>query len=292
MYRPDKHGRRRVVRMVYEVATFQALRDQLRCKEIWVAGARRWRDPDEDLPKDFESRRAEHYASLRKPLDPAEFFGALRQEMTAALGELDDALPGLDWVDITERPAGAIKLTPLEAAPEPRNLRRIKNEVARRWAAVPLIDVLKETVLRTGCLQAVTSVAGTGTLPPHILAERLMLAIYAYGTNTGIRSVISAAHGHSEEDIRYARRRYLTPDAARTVAIAIADATLAAATETARLNVGGRRFLLLLTSASLAESRPTPGDICRRLIGPRELRCRRARCSPRPAAGPRRTGSA
>ena len=147
--------------------------------------------------------------------------------MTAALAGLDDALPGLDWVDIADRPAGAIKLTPLEAGPEPRNLRRIKNEVARRWAAVPLIDVLKETVLRTGCLQAVTSVVGTGTLPPHILAERLMLAIYAYGTNTGIRSVISAAHGHSEEDVRYARRRYLTPDVARTVAIAIADATVA-----------------------------------------------------------------
>jgi DNA invertase Pin-like site-specific DNA recombinase len=98
VYRPDKHGRRRVVRMVYEVATFQALRDQLRCKEIWVAGAGRWRDPDEDLPKDFESRRAEHYASLRKPLDPAEFSGALREEMTAALAGLNDALPDLDWV--------------------------------------------------------------------------------------------------------------------------------------------------------------------------------------------------
>jgi hypothetical protein len=69
VYRPDKHGHRRVVRMVYEVATFQALRDQLRCKEIWVTGAGRWRNPDEDLPKDFEARRAEHYASLRKPLD-------------------------------------------------------------------------------------------------------------------------------------------------------------------------------------------------------------------------------
>jgi len=206
VYRPDKHGRRRVVRMVYEVATF----------------------PDEDLPKDFETRRAEHYASLRKPLDPAEFSGALREEMTTALAELNDTLPDLHWAEIADRPAGAIRLTPLEASPEPRNLRRIKNEVARRWAAVPLIDVLKETVLRTGCLQAVTSVAGSGTLPPGVLAERLMLAIYAYGTNCGIRSVISAAHGHSEEDVRYARRRYLTPDAARTVAIAIADATFAA----------------------------------------------------------------
>jgi hypothetical protein len=228
VYRTDKQGRRRVVRMVYEVATFQALRERLRCKEIWIVGAGRWRDPDEDLPKDFEARRPEHYASLRKPLDPGEFTGALRGEMTAALAGLEETLPDLDWVEIAERAAGAIRLTPLEAAPEPRNLRRVKNEVARRWAAVPLIDVLKETVLRTGCLRSVTPVAGSGTLPADVLAERLMLAIYAYGTNCGIRSVISAAHGHSEEDVRYVRRRYLTPDAARTVAIAIADATFAA----------------------------------------------------------------
>lgn len=49
-------------------------------------------------------------------------------------------------------------------------------------------------VLRTGCLQAVTSVAGSGHLPAETLAERLMLAIYAYGTNCGIRSVASAEH--------------------------------------------------------------------------------------------------
>jgi len=30
---------RRVVRSVYEICTFQALREQLRCKEIWVVGA-------------------------------------------------------------------------------------------------------------------------------------------------------------------------------------------------------------------------------------------------------------
>jgi hypothetical protein len=41
VYRADKRGQPRVVRMVYEVATFQALRDQLRCKEIWVVGADR-----------------------------------------------------------------------------------------------------------------------------------------------------------------------------------------------------------------------------------------------------------
>ena len=61
VYRTDQHGRQRVVRMVYEVVTFQALREHLRCKEIWITGAGRWRNPDDDhLPTDFETRRAEH----------------------------------------------------------------------------------------------------------------------------------------------------------------------------------------------------------------------------------------
>jgi hypothetical protein len=67
VYRVDGDGRRRTVRMVHEVATFQALREQLRCREIWVVGAGRWRDPDEDFPKDFEGRRAEHCAAGPHP---------------------------------------------------------------------------------------------------------------------------------------------------------------------------------------------------------------------------------
>jgi len=169
VYRDDKGGRRRTVRMAYEVATFQALREQLRCKEVSVVGAGRWRDPDEDLPKAFEARRGEHYASLRKPLDPAEFIEGLRSEMAGGLSALDEALPHLPWVDVADRRSGAIRLTPLDAAPEPRNLRGVKGEVGRRWAAVPLIDVLKDAVQRTGCLQAVTAVAGAGHLAPEVL---------------------------------------------------------------------------------------------------------------------------
>jgi hypothetical protein len=56
----DSRGRTRVIRHVYEACVFQALRERLRCKEIWVVGAHEWRNPDEDLPTDFETRRAEH----------------------------------------------------------------------------------------------------------------------------------------------------------------------------------------------------------------------------------------
>lgn len=212
--------------MVYEVCTFQALRDQLRCKEIWVVGADRWRNPAEDLPTDFEERRVEHYEALRKPMDPTEFITAMQEEMRAELDMLHDALPKCDFLEIKERKTGPIKLTPISAAPEPKNLRKLKQAVAARWGVVPLIDMLKEAVLRTGCLRTVTSVADRGNLPEDVLAERLLLAIYAYGTNTGIRAVVGGGTDrHSEDEIRYARRRYLTAEAARRVAIEIADAT-------------------------------------------------------------------
>jgi hypothetical protein len=66
----DSRGRTRIIRNVYEACVFQALRERLRCKEIWVLGAHEWRNPDEGLPSDFEIHRAEHYEKLHKPLDP------------------------------------------------------------------------------------------------------------------------------------------------------------------------------------------------------------------------------
>ncbi len=234
VFNDTSKGGRRVVRAVYEICTFQALRERLRCKEIWVVGADRWRNPNEDLPADFEAHRAAHYAALRKPLDPTAFIDQLREEMRTELGALDAAVPKLAWLEIAERGKnGPIKLTDLDAAPEPRNLRRLKVEVRTRWGTVPLIDMLKEAVLRTGCLVGVTAAAGRGDLAPEVLAERLLLAIYAYGTNTGIRAIAgNAVHGHGEDDIRYVRRRYLTAEVARAIAIEIANATFAARAHT------------------------------------------------------------
>jgi hypothetical protein len=45
----DSRKQTRVIRHVYEACVLQALRERLRCKEIWVVGAHEWRNPDEDL---------------------------------------------------------------------------------------------------------------------------------------------------------------------------------------------------------------------------------------------------
>jgi hypothetical protein len=74
----DNDGEERINRINYEIVTLQTLRDKLRCKEIWVKGANRYRNPDEDLPADFEERREENYKALKQPLDPEEYDGCAK----------------------------------------------------------------------------------------------------------------------------------------------------------------------------------------------------------------------
>ena len=224
----DSRKQTRVIRHVYEACVFQALRDRLRCKEIWVVGAHEWRNPDEDLPTDFETRRAEHYDKLHKPLDPTAFTAALRDEMRGQLAALNDALPGLEWLRITNRKSGAIQLTPLGPQLEPRNLRRLKKAIRDRWGQIPLIDMVTEAALRTGMLGELTAVGPREALARAVLWERLLLLAYAYGTNTGISAVAAGEHGHTEADLRYTARRHFTIDGARAVAIQLANATFAA----------------------------------------------------------------
>jgi TnpA family transposase len=146
--------------------------------------------------------------------------------MVSVLTDLNDNLDELDWLTIRKRSAGPIVLTRFDSGPEPTNLRRIKDQVQKRWGTISLIDILKETVLRTGCLVQATADVGGSPMPVEVLVERLMLAIYAYGTNTGIRGASAGTgHHHTADEIRYIRRRYLNAETAQAIAISIANAT-------------------------------------------------------------------
>lgn len=232
MLRTDSKGKQRISRTAYEICVFQALADRLKCKEIWVVGADKWRNPDEDLPADFESRRAEHYSRLKQPLDPRAFISKLQDEQRQALAELNTAAPTLPWLAITDRKAGAIKLTPIEPLPEPRNLRRLKKAILDRHGPVQLIDMVKEAALRTGMLDKMSSVGSRETLDKALLWERMLLVAYALGTNIGIRAISHSDNGHTEDELRYIARRYFTADGLRIAAAELANATFSARQQT------------------------------------------------------------
>jgi len=63
----------RVAQVPYELCVLRALREAIRRREVWVVGAQRWGNPDDDLPADFEANRDVHYAAIRQPLDPKAF---------------------------------------------------------------------------------------------------------------------------------------------------------------------------------------------------------------------------
>ena len=80
-------------------ARFRRCGNSCGARKSGSVGADRWRNPAEDLPIDFEERRVEHYAALRKPLDPTEFIDELREEMRAELEALHAALPEMRLAD-------------------------------------------------------------------------------------------------------------------------------------------------------------------------------------------------
>ncbi|WP_072329137.1 MULTISPECIES: hypothetical protein [unclassified Paenibacillus] len=174
----DEKGQDRVNRMNYEISALQALRDKLRCKEIWVVGANRYRNPDEDLPADFEERRVENYKALKQPLDAETFIATLKQAMSEGLEKLNAGMPKNLKVRFTEKAGGWIVVSPLEPQAEPMNLSRLKGEMIRRWPMTSLLDILKEADLRVGFTEQFKSVANREMLDRDTLQKRLILSLY------------------------------------------------------------------------------------------------------------------
>jgi hypothetical protein len=221
-----------VERIPYELCVLIALRDALRRREVYVQGAGRWKDPDEDLPGDFEDNRDVHYAALAKPLDATEFTGSLRKRLDHALTRLDTALAtgAAGGVRIITRQGSPwVNVPKLDKLPEPRNLGALKAEVERRWGTIDLLDILKDTAFITGFTDSFTSVASREVLDRATLNRRLLLVLFALGTNMGIRQMaITGEHGVGEAELRHVRATYVTRENLRAAVTTVVNATLEA----------------------------------------------------------------
>jgi TnpA family transposase len=222
----DPHGRPRVDRITYEICALEALRDQLRCKEVWVAGADRYRNPDEDVPADFTARREEHYAALDLPRDAGAFIAGLRDEMRTALDRLDRGLPRNPDVRISRKAGGWIHLTPPQPKPSPAHIEALKAGVADEWPMTGLLDMVKETDLRLGFTDRFRSPTAYEALDRAVLRPRLLLCLNGLGTNAGLKRMASAQHGASYRDLLYVRRRYVTVEQLREAVAVVTNATL------------------------------------------------------------------
>ncbi len=125
----DPAGGVRVNRANYEICVLTALRERVRCKEIRVVGADRYRNSDEDLPQDFEARRADYYRELGRSQDARTFVDGLRAQMSEALRTLNKGLPRNPKARLLWRGKNRIRVTPFEPLPAAPNFEAIR----RSW---------------------------------------------------------------------------------------------------------------------------------------------------------------
>ncbi len=220
-------GSVKINRINYELAVLQALRDGLRCKEIWVLGANRYRNPEEDLPTDFEQQREVYYQALQQPKDVEAFISNLQQQMSLGLTQLDLRMPQNNPVKILTKNNGWIKLSPFAAVPEPLNLKRLKREIEQRWSMTSLLDMLKETDLRVKFTRHFKSVSSRENLDPKVLQKRLLIDLYGLGTNTGIKRLSLGELGEKYQDLLYVRRKFIHKSQLRNAIAEIINATFA-----------------------------------------------------------------
>ncbi|MBU3158369.1 DUF4158 domain-containing protein [Clostridium frigoris] len=120
----DKSGKNnalRIKRANYELCALQALKDKLRCREVWISGADKYRNPDEDLPKDFDIKKEEYYLAINQPLDVNDFIEKIKSSMKDSLSKLNKTIPKNEKVKILDIGNGRIKISPSPKQPEAKN---------------------------------------------------------------------------------------------------------------------------------------------------------------------------
>lgn len=221
----DKNGGG-INRITYEWCVLTALREKVRCKEVWVKGAERFRNPDQDLPEDFDARRDEYYAAIQQPRDAKAFVETVRHNLEISLATLDASLPGNSKASIvtTKGGKGRISVTPLDEQPEPTNIVKLTASLVEHWPMTNLLDVLKETELRVRLTDVFRTVGSREVLASNVLQRRLLLCLHGLGTNAGLKRMCSGGGEDSYADLQYIRRRYITKEHIRAAITKVCNA--------------------------------------------------------------------
>lgn len=216
----------------YELCVLSKLERALKCKEVWVEGAYRFRNPDEDLPSDWERQRIEFYEKHRLQLNAKEFLEPIRKEMDSALENFHRFLDPRKDVYI-HHPGGGERgvfhVPRIPKQPEPLLLGEIKDRVLDRWGILDLLDILVEADRQVGFSKFFQSSGQRDVLSREEVKKRLFLVLFGLGTNLGLTRIHSAAKPEcSYDDLRYFRKRYVTAPALREAVIAVVNRILEA----------------------------------------------------------------
>lgn len=118
-------------------------------------------------------------------------------------------------------------MPPIGKLAEPENLSALKSEIQQRWGTVELLDILKETDWLVDFTDEFSSVASREIVPRDVLRRRLLLCLFALGTNMGISQIVATGdHGETEATLRRTRRMFITHENLRAAIARVVNSTL------------------------------------------------------------------
>lgn len=223
----NKKGTEKINRINYEICVLQALREKLRCKEIWVEGADKFRNPDDDLPQDFTEKRDFYYQDLGHHQDANIFAENLKTEMYTALHRLNRTMPKNKKVKLRNTEKNRISITPLDEQPEPQNINRIKGEIQSRWPSTSLLDILKESDIQIDFTECFQTQRTSERVERDELQKRLILGLFGLGTNAGLKRISASKHGISYKELLRTKQLYINKYSLRKAIAKVVNATLA-----------------------------------------------------------------
>lgn len=200
----------RVRRIDMELCVLYQLRKKLRAKEVWIKDGYKYRNPDDDLPQDFDKNKTKYCNIIKQPEKAEDFIGELKTNLKQSLFLFNKNLPRNKQVKILEKPKGHIKVAKIVEQEPPKKLELIKAEICKRWPSTNLLDILKEADFFVKFTDDFIASGSKVGLDKDTVQKRLLLAILGYGTNAGLKSM--SGGDVSYQDLQHIKLRYLESD--------------------------------------------------------------------------------
>ncbi|MEU7838319.1 Tn3 family transposase [Nonomuraea sp. NPDC049129] len=188
-------------------------------RDVFVPGSRRYADPATYLysPEQWAPRRADFCKLVGKPADAAESIEQSKEELHAALTQLDQTL-----AQALPDDTGAVRLDdddklvipPLSAEDVPGEAKELRAEPAGMLPFAPIASLLIELDVRTHFLDCFTHAGGRNQARSADLKRNILSVLIANATNLGL-SRMSEACGIPYDVLRWTQEWYVREETLR-----------------------------------------------------------------------------
>jgi TnpA family transposase len=209
-------------RHYWELCVLLALRDGLRCGDVFVPGSRRYADPASFLltAQQWEPKRAEFCALVERSHDPATAWADAEAEMHRNLEDLEAVLAG-GAGPIRLSDDGELVIPPLSAESVPADADILRDELTELVPRPRLASLLIEMDSRIGFTEALVHAGGKVARSPE-LVRNIYACLIAQATNLGLVGMAEAS-GIPYDVLAWTAEWYLREDTLRAASALIVN---------------------------------------------------------------------